>query len=284
MGNLAATRPADVRQTSRMGAPSSFTRRHRFGVYVAGAFAISWTGVLAVAWSVGFEFPTEESVLPLLAAMLPGPPVSALAVTAVADGRAGLRALGRRLATWRLPGRSYAFLLVMPAVVLTVLSVMGWLVDDAYAPRFDVTFILIGAVAGLFEELGWTGVATPALLRRQRPLAAGLLLGGIWSVWHVLADAIGNQQDAALGALWFPRFATVFVVGLIAWRVVMTFVYRQTGSLFLGVLLHGFYTGSLGAFMPEVSDGQYVASTAVMAVALCLVAAAMVIVDNRDGG
>lgn len=109
------------------------------------------------------------------------------------------------------------------------------------------------------------------------------LLGGTWSAWHLLADAIANQEDATLGAFWFPRFATVFIVGLVAWRIVMTFVYSRTGSLFLAVRLHGFYTGSLGAFQPASSNEYYVAWTAVMALPLCLVAAATASFDSRRG-
>ena len=54
--------------------------------------------------------------------------------------------------------------------------------------------------SGLFEELGWTGFATPHLLARHGWLAAGLTLGVLWATWHVAADVPDNA--AAWGDQW----------------------------------------------------------------------------------
>jgi len=250
---------------------AGFVRRHRLGSYLFGALFLSWTSVVAVAAAMGFEF-RDRTAIPVLLAMVPGPMISAVVVTALADGRQGLRDLRARLTKWRVGAKWYLFALIMPVVTLSVLGALACLVDDAYTPSFNIAFILIGTVAGTFEEIGWTGVATPALLRRHSPLAAALMLGVVWSAWHVLADGITNEPTL-WASLWFPKFATVFIVGLIAWRVVMTYVYSHTESVFVGIILHGFYTGTLGAFKPaDATDAQYVIWNAAVALVICVVA------------
>jgi membrane protease YdiL (CAAX protease family) len=252
------------------GPLAGLVRRHRAGWYVFGALLASWTGVFAVAALMGFEF-RDRSVISLLFAMVAGPTISALIVTSVADGREGLRALRAGLTKWRVEPKWYLVALIMPAVTLGVLVTLAWLVDDAYTPNLDIGFILIGTVAGTFEEIGWTGVATPALLRRHTPLVAALMLGVVHSVWHVLPDGITNEPTW-WSSLWFPKFAATFIVGLIALRVVMTYVYSHAKSIFVGVILHGTYTGSLVAFKPDTTDAQYVIWNAAMALALVVVA------------
>ena len=49
-----------------------------------------------------------------------GPLVAALLVAALAEGRAGLRDLGRRLLRWRVGLRWYAVVLVLPVVLVGV--------------------------------------------------------------------------------------------------------------------------------------------------------------------
>ena len=46
--------------------------------------------------------------------------------------------------------------------------------------------IAVGLVAGIFEELGWTGFAVPTLLRlRYGVLGTGLIVGVLWGAWHL---------------------------------------------------------------------------------------------------
>jgi len=62
----------------------------------------------------------------------------------------------------------------------------------------------------------------------------------------------------------------------------MTHVYRRTNSVLVGIVLHGFYTGSIGAFGPDLTDPKYVTWTAVMAILLCAFVA-IVVTHMRRG-
>jgi len=130
--------------------------------------------------------------------------------------------------------------------MLVILYMLGALVSPVYAPTLALMG-LAGLLAGYLEEIGWTGYATPRLLARCSPVTAGLWLGALWGVWHALANyAIRGN---ALGTFWPVTFG-LFVLPLIAWRIVMTVVYARTQSGVVAQLMHLAYTGSLGAFIP----------------------------------
>jgi membrane protease YdiL (CAAX protease family) len=75
----------------------------------------------------------------------------------------------------------------MPRSVLTILTALRVLVSPVYTPGFELLG-LAGLFSGYLEEIGWTGFVTPRLLVRRFPLAAGILLGALWGLWHGLAD------------------------------------------------------------------------------------------------
>ena len=55
-------------------------------------------------------------------------------------------------------------------------------------PGLQWPLLAVGFVAGGFEEIGWTGFASPQLLERHGLGRAGLTFGLVWAFWHLLAD------------------------------------------------------------------------------------------------
>jgi membrane protease YdiL (CAAX protease family) len=227
--------------------------------YYALTFAISWGGVALVAGRLGVS---GGAALPaLFLAQAAGPTTASLVLTGVLDGPAGYRDLLARLTRWRVAPRWYAAaLLLNPLALLVVLGGLG-LASPAYLPGVltgdhplaralglaAVTpaavvglALAFGLASGLFEELGWTGFATPRLLARHGCLAAGLALGLLWATWHIGPDRPGA---AAWGDLWPGRVLTWMFAGMVPYRVLMTWVYRHTRSVLLAVLMHAAYTG-----------------------------------------
>jgi membrane protease YdiL (CAAX protease family) len=221
--------------------------------YFALAYGISWGGILVILTLTNFHLaqlrPLDTALIFVF--MLLGPSTAGIASTALQYGRAGLRDLCSSLTRWRVGARWYAIaLLTMPVLLLSVLWPMG-AVDPAFAPRFQWPLLAIGLVAGGFEEIGWTGFATPRLLARQRPFSAGLSLGVAWALWHVPVDF--RQNFHAQGVTWLLEFALLYLAALTAYRLLMTWVYAHTQSLLLAVLMHASYTGWLLALYPGTS-------------------------------
>jgi len=169
-----------------------------------------------------------------------GPIASAFLVTAVTEGRPGLRRWIGRMWRWRVRWHWYAVTLLGVPVALVVtgyafsdgqVNAPSMMVVAAYVPGLLVQML----TTGLAEEPGWRDFALPRLQRRFGPLAGTMVLGPLWAVWHLplfLTDW-GGWPDAD----WtHPVFFSVFCI---AFNIVMTWVFNRTGeSLPLSMLLH----------------------------------------------
>jgi membrane protease YdiL (CAAX protease family) len=155
--------------------------------------------------------------------------------------------------------------------------VLAFLISPAFAPTLSL-FGLAGLAAGFFEEIGWTGFAVPRLRSRWSLLAVGLSVGTLWGLWHAMADYVirGN----ALGAFWAVTFG-LFVLPLVAWRVLMVWVYDNTRSGVVAQLMHFGYTGSLALFVPKLSPTEDALVYAVLAGALWI-GVTMVVIRERQ--
>lgn len=213
--------------------------------YFALAFAISWGGV----------FLAVRQPLPYLGfvAMLLGPALASLALTVALDGVHGLRDLAQRLVRLRVGARWYAMVLVAPALLVLVLGVLSR-ASPVFAPtattNLAVLGLIVGLTAGLFEELGWTGFATPRLLPERSWLEAGALLGVTWAAWHVLPDWLVLRGE--WGSLWGAHILE-WIAALVAYRILMTWVYGRTRSLFVAVLMHASFTGTQSFLWPRAA-------------------------------
>ena len=251
--------------------PSSWLRRHPLPGYFALCFGISWGGILIVLAATGFKFtalrPLETGLI--FALMLLGPSASGLILTAVLDGWAGLHRLGSGLMRWKLSVRWYTIaLLTAPLFLLAILWPLGSFAAPAFAPRFQWALFGAGLLAGSFEEIGWTGFATPLLLARQR--MAGLLLGLVWGFWHLLVDFRYNFK--AMGMIWPLEFAIVYLATLTPYRILMTWAYMNTRSVLLAVLMHASYTGWLLVLFPATALPQSLSWQTAFAIMLWLAA------------
>ena len=256
--------------------PKLWLSLHPLLGYFAAVYGISWGGILIVMGAQGFDLallrPMDTGII--FVAMLLGPSVAGLAMTALLEGRAGLRQLRVSFMRWRVGEQWYAIaLLTMPLLLLAVLWPLSAFVDAAFAPRFQWQLFAIGLIAGCFEEIGWTGFATPRLLARQRLFMAGLSLGLVWSLWHLLVDF--RQNFSTLGTVWLLEFAVFYVAALTAYRLLMTWVYANTQSLLLAILMHASYTGWLFVLYPTTSFAQSLVWQTAFAASLWVVVAVL---------
>jgi CAAX protease family protein len=241
--------------------------RHPVLTYFVLVYAIAWGGILLVVQA--FALPSEADSGNLVAIvglpMLIAPGIAGITVTALVDGRAGLRAMLSRMTRWRAAPRWYAVALAtMPLFVLAILYALALLISPAFAPVLSL--LGLGALAvGFFEEIGWTGFAVPRLRSRWSLLAVGLGVGALWGLWHGVADY--SIRGNALGSFWPITFG-LFVLPLMAWRVLMVWVYDNTKSGIVAQLMHFGYTGSLMLFVSGLSRTDDSLVYAVLAVIL----------------
>jgi len=262
-------------------------------VYFVLVFALAWGALLPVLGGPLSASGNDRMANPLfLLAILAGPlapSVASVLLTGVLDGRAGYSELLGRLRRWRVGGRWYAAaLLAGPLPILAAAVLLAVLLR---APEFlpgiltappSLGLVLLGAVvglvAGIFEELGWTGFAIPRLRRQHGVLGTALLVGLTWGAWHFPAFW---RADSFSGALPFGFLLAQLFAWLPAYRILLVATHDRTQSLPVVMLMHASLSaGALIFVRPGLSDAQTLVSVLTWA-ALLWVAAGVVLIANR---
>lgn len=205
----------------------------RLVAFAALAYTFSWAWWIPLAVRgdtvrPGIGWPTH---LPGLL----GPLAAALVVTAIADGRQGLREFWGRLWRWRVPWpwwSTVAIILLAGAAALGVLALAGRAVASAAelttyngipaawgAPAVLVTSFLVNGVG---EEAGWRGFAVEHLMRGGRgALPAASIVALVWAGWHLpLFFLVASFQGFG------PALLGGWLIGLLAGSVVLTWIYH----------------------------------------------------------
>lgn len=272
-----------------MSSGPTFITKHPVLTYFALAFGISWAGGLFVLGPGGIPITIERLMTmgPVMyVAMLAGPTVAGLLMTSLVSGRAGLRELLVRLTTWRVGGRWYAVALLTAPVLVMAVSLALSLFSSDFLPAIFITDekpavlsgVAAGLIVGIFEELGWTGFATPRIRRRYGVFSTGLLVGVLWGAWHF---PMFWEPNSFSGALPFAVLLVRLFSWLPAYRVLMVWVYDRTGSLLVAMLMHASLTATQLVFMPPPSSGMTLMISILAWAAALWIVVAMIAVGSR---
>jgi membrane protease YdiL (CAAX protease family) len=241
-------------------------KRHPLLAFFALTFGLTWgLGACFALFPVQLEavFGKVSVANPLFILAVYAPSISAIIVTGLIDGAAGIRQLLGGFLRWRIGIQWYlAILLVFPmlsAIALllslpftqTPVAIDHWYqlfllgptgreivhAADAGAGAFwRVVAVTLGSLLAdpgpLGEELGWRGFALGRLLKDRSALSAGVILGIIWGVWHLPAFVIGGTPQNHISI-------PVFMISIVALSVLMTWAFKGTGgSVLAAVLIH----------------------------------------------
>jgi membrane protease YdiL (CAAX protease family) len=145
-----------------------------------------------------------------------GPLGAAFLVTALSEGRPGLRRWGGRLFKWGVGWRWYALALAgVPALLVAgTLAVSPAAAAGLRLPPLElfllyVPFLLLQMVTtGLAEEPGWRDFALMRHQRQHGPLLGTLILGVLWAGWHLplflteWGEGMGGANPQAILCSW----------------------------------------------------------------------------------
>lgn len=183
--------------------------------------------------------------------------VAGIVMTALLDGKAGLKLMFGRSMNWRVGMGTWFFAVffIVPAFLLgsTVNSLfhgdpVSW---DHLRPGFRLLpmFALFVLVVGFGQELGWSGFLVPRLQARCSALTACILRAMVVGLWHLPLLIYAWRRPGAIpdfpyGA-WIQQkgFWVAFLVMMmlnLAWSIFYTWMFNRTqGSLLLVAVLHG---------------------------------------------
>jgi hypothetical protein len=130
--------------------------------------------------------------------------------------------------------RWLVFVTLMPITLalsygLTVLTGRG--IANPELPILVLPIMLmVFMVSAYGEEVGWQGYVFEQLHTRRGSLGAGMVIGIIWAVWHIIPYAQGSNSAAWI--FWQCVFTVLF-------RLILVRVYTDTkGSVFAVMVVH----------------------------------------------
>lgn len=226
------------------------TQRYSIALFFILAFLLGGGVIYLVAQEV---IPSELFLLAALSSSVAG-----IIMTAIEDGKEGLRLMWHRLLTWRVKIGYWLFVLIF--------LLLAFMLGSAINPLFNgdpigfshmqpilgfiPLFIVFVIIAGIGEELGWTGFLTPRLQSRYSALTASLFRAVLVCIWHLPLFIYSSPGSPAFADLhysgWisqlglFQSLAVFTFLFLIPWSIFSTWIFNNTkGSLLLVAVLHG---------------------------------------------
>ncbi|HFE32385.1 MAG TPA: CPBP family intramembrane metalloprotease [Gammaproteobacteria bacterium] len=257
--------------------------RHLPGFAIWGFFlgTYAWSGLW---WAVPVVFADDAWAWPWALFIYVGglgPPLAGLLMTAALEGRAGLRALWRRLVEWRrIPLRwALVALGLMPALTVLALALAG-LFGMPGVPASETTGIdfwsghpwsLLGLAFWLLlfgplpEEIGWRGYALDRLQRRWSALGASVVLGMAWGLWHLPLFLMPGYYGGE------PPDPLRFAVNVVLASILITWIYNHTRRSVLAAVLFHFTINLCGELAPLSADADILRTLLTLAVVLFVI-------------
>lgn len=243
---------------------TTWIRRNSIVLYFILTYALTWTTWAPIVASIqGWVDWNVPYALYYLGSF--GPLVAALLVTALTEGRAGLRNLLGRIVKWRVEFRYYAFAVLAPVALFLLAVLVNRAITGTWSdfsllgqPDYLPNLGPLGVLGlwlltyGLGEETGWRGFALPHLQKDRSAASATLILALLWAGWHLPAFFFRDTY-IELGLLGFPMFAFMMIFSTMAF----TWLYNCTqGSVFIVILFHAVFNW----LSVSEAGGQFAAS------------------------
>ncbi len=238
-----------------------FLKRHSLIIGLVLMFLYTWTIDLSNSGVLPFDVP-----FPVYITLGWGFILVSLLMTRLTLGKAEMLKFFKRFFIWRVGWKWWlAALLLLPALQFASVLLTAWLTRlpvDFSRPMIREVVPLDAPLLALVlpwlvfevltngEEWGWRGYVLPRLQAKYSALTSSLVLGVIWSVWH-LPKFMETDPGGERSFFWFTT-------AHLALAVLYTWLYNNThGSLLLVVLFHA-AENTAGMFLPvefAVSSG-----------------------------
>jgi membrane protease YdiL (CAAX protease family) len=125
-------------------------------------------------------------------------------------------------------------------------------------------------IGPLTEELGWRGFALDHLEAKWSPLVSALILGAIWSVWHLPLFFIKGTSWGSMGFGSLRFF--LFLPYHLSLSVLMTWLYNSNRrSIATAILVH--FVANMAANILPATSTAFMFVTGLLAIAATLVVA-----------
>jgi membrane protease YdiL (CAAX protease family) len=265
-------------------------RQHPLFSFFFMAYAFSWIVLIPYVlaeWTIQPK-PLFYNLFYILHTF--GPALSAYIMLRITEGEEGWKRVRNSIKQVRAGWVWYSFILLgIPALIMLGILVLPGAqasfqgLTSKILVSFPFVFILIFFGGGpLGEEIGWRGFALPRMQSLYGPLKATLLLGVLWTFWHLedfFTASQGGGPGTGLYAFYFHL--PIFLVMVMSLAIIMTWVFNHTrGSIFIAVLLHASYD-AFGSTMQPLFSAPIVAKTNLLFIPGFVVMAILILIFTR---
>jgi membrane protease YdiL (CAAX protease family) len=212
----------------------------------------------------------------------------------VIGAKPSVKRLLATLLVWRVGWVWYLFAGFLPIALFGLAALLSSSLGTAAAfqpgkmlSNVPVALLVALPFGPMGEELGWRGFALPRLRERMGPWASTLVLGLVWTFWHIPmfwfpGAAIPGFMGLSLGSIALYLAQITAVAGL------LTILFEYTrGSVLLAILLHLTFNASeniVFAGLPHMEASQKQEIFILNIVLLWVVAAGGLLVSSRRTG
>lgn len=248
-------------------------------IYFVTTYAWTWL-IWGIAILLGVSMEAATGFVILLLGVI-GPMVTGIGFTYLTRDKEGRRDYWKRIISFkRIPARWYLVIFLFVPVLNILAALLDILTGGSGAtwgeaarnfipnPLSVIPSILFASLIPFIEELGWRGYVLDRLQEEQSALVSSLILGVVWSLWHLPLFFVEGSYQAGLGvgtlAFW------LFIIGVVPLSLPFTWIYNNTSRSTLAVILfHSMvnFTGELIA-LTERADTFAIALWFVAAVGI----------------
>ncbi len=222
-------------------------------VFIISVFILTW-----IIWSLAMLIKdTNTSLIITIGTFVP----SCVGLgTFYITSKPKFRSLLKSSANFKMKLTDYLYIFLTIPVVLLISYLMMVILNQEVPNisykfiEFPIVFIVILITMGpLGEEYGWRGLLLPNFLRKHSVMESSLIIGFIWSLWHLPLFFIEGALQSSFVELY--GFIIAFL-GYIFYTVIIslliTVIYKKTnGNLLSSILIHTVANMSIGV-MPLV--------------------------------
>jgi uncharacterized protein len=245
-----------------------WVEQHRIAAFVILTYAIMngtwWPMLMAYPGMSMEQHFTTPSHLPFVYLAGASPTWAALIITYFFDGTAGLAALSRKF-NIRAPLWTWIAAVVVPMLTAVAgaalyaaffgsLGQIAWPTWYLIIPPFALLLFIAGP---LCEETGWRGFLQPLVVERYGFLASSLIIGTIWTFWHVpfMFTVGGTSPISSFGDLF-----QYWVAAVAHSAMFIVLIPRANGSIAVAMAFHWSINASMSAIVqplfPTASNAQ----------------------------
>ncbi len=229
--------------TPSKSASNSLVNKYPLAIFFLLVLGLTWPFMIWDALASHNILPFRLPI-PVMLIQSYMPTLAAVIVIGLIQGRAGIRALFRKLLIGRVGLRWYIFAIFGMAATSIAAILLGNLFGSSPALPIlskempsgliavllnaTLLFIVTGILNG--EELAWRGFALPRLQSKYNALISSLILSVPWTLFHLPLFFDLNMNMGSFAS---------FAIRIVATTILFTWMFNNTrGSVLLAYMLH----------------------------------------------